>query len=213
MIIQKTQSDLLSSNMYCILEGSRSFVIDPVRHFTYKITNKPDFIILTHEHYDHIAGANTWKKQFNIPIICSEQCNIRMQNAKHNMARYYEAFCELQEEWDGTIPADYEPNYTCKADQTISEDTAIVWNGHIIDLMLLPGHSPGSMGILIDNAFFSGDSIFENHETILAFPGGSAKDWEEISIPKIRKLPAHTIIYPGHYDCFTLGKWNQYKIR
>lgn len=210
MIIRRIVSDLLSSNMYVITNGIKSFVIDPVRHFSFPGIPEPDFVLLTHEHYDHIAGANVWKERFHIPIICSRECNMRMQNAKTNLARYFEAFCEMQEGLNGEVPADYDPEYTCKADQTISEDTRITWNGHAIDLLLLPGHSPGSMGVHIENAFFSGDSVFENQETVLTFPGGSAEDWEEISVPKIRCLPSYTMVYPGHFDCFMLDKWRKY---
>ena len=49
-----------------------------------------------------------------------------MQNTKMNLARYFEAFCEMQEGLDGRVPADYDPDYTCKADQTISADYNIM---------------------------------------------------------------------------------------
>ena len=83
-----------------------------------------DYLFITHEHYDHIAGVNAWKERFQIPVLCSEQCSRRIQNAKQNLARYYEAFSGLQTGLVSTVPEAYESDYTCKADKSFPKDTA-----------------------------------------------------------------------------------------
>ena len=211
MIINRIVSDLLESNMYIIIQDKRAIIIDPCRNTDIPEGVVPEMIILTHEHYDHISGVNKWKTKFNVPVLCSSKCNERIQSAKKNMARYFEAFCKLQTGLDNRVPEDFDPFFECSADNVFESDTEFIWQGHSIKLMILPGHSPGSIGIIIDDCVFSGDSIFEDHDTELKFPGGSAKDWEKISLPKIKNLPLETVVYPGHFDSFKLRNWYKYK--
>lgn len=212
MTVQRIVSDLLESNMYLILEGSGAIVIDPCRKLEMPEGVEPEYVILTHEHYDHISGVNVWKDHYPVKVICSKLCNERIQNSKLSMARYFGAFSLLQTGLNNTVPGNYEPDYACTADQVFDEDVSLTWRGHEISFMLLPGHSPGSAGIVIDNSLFSGDSLFEQNDTELRFPGGSARDWRDISLPKIRSLPPETTVYPGHFEPFKLINWPMYKI-
>ncbi len=211
MEIYRVVSDLLTSNMYIIIEGTGAIIIDPCRNTVIRDGIIPEIIFLTHEHYDHISGVNLWKEKYNAKVICSKDCNARIQSKKKNLSRYFEAFCEIQIGFDNTLPLDFDPEYECKADEELSEDVEFMWREHLIRFMLLPGHSLGSAGILIDNCLFAGDSIFESQDTVLNFPGGSEKAWKEISIPKIIALPPDIIVYPGHFDSFRLDKWIPYK--
>ena len=207
MIIHRVISDLLTSNMYIVAEGTSAIIVDPCRNTEMPEGVEPDLIILTHEHYDHISGVNAWKSRYGVKVLCSRQCNERIQNPTKNMARYFEAFCALQEGLDKTLPDDFDPGYKCEADEVYETEKEFIWKGHLVRLFTLPGHSPGSSGILIDRCLFAGDSVFEHQETVLRFPGGSEKDWKEISLPKLMKLPKDTIVYPGHYNHFNMAKW------
>ncbi|MBQ9664117.1 MAG: MBL fold metallo-hydrolase [Oscillospiraceae bacterium] len=210
MKIRRIRSDLLASNMYLVAEDSGVLLIDPCRAFDLPETVRPDFVFLTHEHYDHISGVNLCRDRYGMPVICTARCDERMGNSRTNMARYFEAFCRMQVGLDAEVPADFEPNYVCRADETFEADKEISWRGHRVRLLLLPGHSPGSSGLWIDGHLFSGDSIFARQETVLRFPGGSAVDWEKISLPKLCALPPDTIVYPGHFDPFPLKEWMAY---
>ena len=63
--IKRYVSGLLSSNMYVIIEGDHAIVIDPFADTTPSEGSIIDYILLTHEHYDHISGVNVWKKAAN----------------------------------------------------------------------------------------------------------------------------------------------------
>lgn len=211
MIVQRIETDLLKSNMYIVVEGTGAVVIDPGRNTEMQDGITPELIFLTHEHYDHISGVNAWKEKYRTQVICSRECGERVQSSKRNMARYFQAFCELQTGLDNTVPEDYDPEYVCIADRVYAEDTVLSWRNHTIRFMLLPGHSPGSAGIVIDDCLFSGDSIFIRQNTVLNFPGGSEEDWKLISLPKLKALKKETIVYPGHFSSFTLEDWEPYK--
>lgn len=211
MTVHRVVSDLLLSNMYIVEEDGWAIIVDPCQNNHTAVKWTPEWLFLTHEHYDHISGVNQWKMYCGAPVLCSMRCGERIQNTKENMARYFKSLCCMQKNQVKSVPDDYEPSYTCKASAVFVEDTEFTWRGHVVKLILLPGHSPGSAGLLIDNCLFSGDSLFDRQETELRFPGGSEKEWKEISLPKLRALPPDTIVYPGHFRQFLLKDWNAYK--
>jgi hydroxyacylglutathione hydrolase len=205
MEIRRYESGLLSSNMYVVVEGHRAIVIDPFDDVSPATGLTIDYILLTHEHYDHISGVNTWKKATGALVLCSKACAENIQNPKKSLANHFKEFCELQT-WVvlDEIPAS-DPEYTCLADQTFEDEMNLEWQGHFFRLFEIPGHSQGSIGILLDGKeFFSGDSLMENSEIELRMPGGSRKKWREIGSKRVDAIPEGTRIWPGHFECFIL---------
>ena len=205
--IRRFVSGLLSSNMYMIVEENHAIVIDPFADVRPAHGLLVDYILLTHEHYDHISGVNLWKKETGARVLCSNACAINIMDPKKNMANHFKEFCELQS-WIKLkkIPAS-DPDYTCSADETFVDRTTLTWQGHTIDLIEVPGHSMGSIGILVDEReFFSGDSLLENEEIELRLPGGSRKKWEAVGRKRIESMPDGLRIWPGHFDSFVLRR-------
>lgn len=207
MEIRRYESGLLSSNMYVIVEGNHAIVIDPFEDASPSRGLTIDYILLTHEHYDHISGVNAWKKMTGAPVLCSRACAENIQNPKKNLTNHFKEFCELQTwiELDEISVSD--PNYSCSAEQTFDNEMALKWKGHTLRLFEIPGHSQGSIGIMLDEKeFFSGDSLMENSEIELRMPGGSRKKWNEIGNKRIEALPNGIMIWPGHFNGFILRK-------
>lgn len=206
MQITRYESDLICSSMYLIVEDNKhAIVIDPCRN-TDMISNlHVDKIILTHEHYDHISGVNDWKRLTEAPVLCSKICAERIQDPRKSLVAYFEAFCELQT-WmtlDSIPQAD--ENYTCKADETFKDEMNFDWYGHRFHLFEMPGHSLGSIGILLDNQhFFSGDSLIEGRDIELRLPGGSRRLWKETGARRLARIPKGITVYPGHFGEFKL---------
>lgn len=205
MEIRRYDSGLLSSNMYVITQNDHALVIDPSLDTLPGVNLSIDLMIVTHEHYDHISGVNAWKKNYNVSLLCSEACAARITDAKMNQARHFDTFCEIQSWMQvGTFPQ-IDTEYTCKAERTFRDVTEFEWLGHRISLIEIPGHSPGSIGIYIDEVnFFSGDSLLKDTEIELRFPGGSRKQWLEIGEPRVKAVPKGTVIWPGHFESFVL---------
>lgn len=203
MEILRHASDLLASNMYVIAEDGHAIVIDPCRDLTPVRGLTVDRILLTHEHYDHISGVNLFRAQGAGPVLCSGACGENVTDTRKNMAGLFRVFCQLQS-W---IALDAEPEadetYVCAADEVFEDRCAFDWRGHQFELFELPGHSRGSIGILLDGeAFFSGDSLMENTDTELRLPGGSKKLWASVSLPRLAAIPDGIRVYPGHFRDF-----------
>lgn len=203
MEIRRYPSDLLSSNMYVITEGNHAIVIDPYRTIVPAEGLTVDRILLTHEHYDHISGVNLWKEQTKARVLCSAACAKNIVNARKNLARLFTVFCELQSWIVLTEKPDADENYKCTADETFEDQTSFAWQGHCFELFSMPGHSQGSIGILLDNQFFfSGDSLMEGREIELRFPGGNKLQWETVGKPRLNAVPNGIRVFPGHFQDF-----------
>ena len=205
MIIEQYDSGLLYSNMYVISENGRAIVIDPCRNTEPSVHKQVDWILLTHEHYDHISGVNAWKQATSGKVLCSASCADRISDPRKNLARLYPEFCQMQTWVQPDEIPQTDREYRCYADETFTDETCFIWQGHTVRLQEIPGHSPGSIGIYIDqDAFFSGDSLLKGKETELRFPGGSRQQWAETGLPRIKAIPKGTAVYPGHFDSFIL---------
>lgn len=205
MDIRRYDTGLLASSMYLIVDGCHAVVIDPCRNTCVAQGLKVDLLVATHEHYDHISGVNAWKECYGAPLLCSAVCAQNLRSPRKNLARYFEAFCELQTWVPVTQIPQADANYTCEADWTFTDVAQWRWRGHVFDFMEIPGHSQGSIGILLDGIhFFSGDSLMRGQSIELHFPGGSEELWKRVGKPRVESLPAGTHVWPGHFDGFVL---------
>lgn len=203
MEIRRYVSDLLFSNMYVIVEKGYAIVVDPYQDTNPADGLRVDKIILTHEHYDHISGVNAWKERVHAPVLCSRACSENICNPKKNLADHFEDFCQLQTWVELEEIPKSDPGYSCKAEEFFEDDLRFVWQGHSFHLFEMPGHSLGSIGIIVDDCyFFSGDSLMENSEIELRMPGGSRKKWAQIGKPRLAQIPKGMMVFPGHFEEF-----------
>ena len=75
-----------------------------------------------------------------------------------------------------------------------------------------PGHTEGSVCLLVEDAMFSGDTLFEGSCGRTDLPGG---DWATIlqSLKRLAGMEKNYAVYPGHGPSTTLDdekKWNPY---
>jgi hydroxyacylglutathione hydrolase len=66
-----------------------------------------------------------------------------------------------------------------------------------IELVHTPGHTPGSQCFLVDGRLVSGDTLFLDGCGRTDLPGSDAGQMYE-SLQRLARLPADTIVYPGH---------------
>lgn len=212
MTILSFATPLLSSNMYLLVENRRGIIIDPydAPEFVRQVSeacDSVDYILLTHEHYDHISGSNALRERYGCPVLCSEICGQRIRNPAQNLSRYQEAYMTMQT--GEPVSEDLLPieEYVTYADKIFSGQQELLWEGHTVQLTETPGHSPGSICILVDGKLlFSGDSLLADGVAITRFPGGSRKQYEQITLPYLRGLSRDIPVYPGHYGVFRLGE-------
>jgi hydroxyacylglutathione hydrolase len=62
-----------------------------------------------------------------------------------------------------------------------------------------PGHTPGSQCFLLGNRLIAGDTLFVQGCGRVDLPGGDAEAMYHTLTGKLAKLPADTILFPGHH--------------
>ena len=101
-----------------------------------------------------------------------------------------------------------------KVDIEVKDHTIIKLGNINLEFLLTPGHTPGSICIIVDNqALLTGDTLFIGDCGRTDLAGGSLTQMFNSLQEKIKILPDHLIVYPGHdygdrpYD--TLGNQKQ----
>ena len=83
-------------------------------------------------------------------------------------------------------------------DIKLKDDEIIKIDQLEIKAMYTPGHTSDSYSFLMDNYLFSGDTLLINGTGRTDFQNGSSKDAYNSIFNRLLKLPADTILYPGH---------------
>lgn len=224
LMIRQFVTPLNETNMYFAVDQNtkHAILIDPSDE---KIACKAileeglhlDYILLTHEHYDHISALEEIKSQYQVKTVASWQCSERIQNPRQNMSRYFNVVLDFKAEEDAAKKGRQNENagsenrepvlpyYAGPADITFNGSVILNWHGHLIRLQEAPGHSPG--GVLIDidgNCLFSGDSLSCDYRVVTGFPGGSKKQYQQITKPLLDSFDQDTQVHPGHGRSFLL---------
>ena len=142
-------------------------------------------ILVTHSHWDHLGGIASLAEASRAPVYMPEREAMVLEAPQ--------AFFP-----DHPIRP-YTPDIRLQGDETIEI------GGLIIDVVAVPGHSPGHLAFVIDGALFSGDVLFAGSVGRTDIP---FSDWDTL-VESIRTLlerfPPETVVYPGHGPPTTLG--------
>lgn len=187
MIVKKFVVGDMGNNNYLLIDGSEAALIDctgdiPELESVLKENNAQlKYILLTHAHFDHIAGVKKLKEKTGAKVCLHTEDKdiLDMTNEFMNMVNLPEI----------DVP---------EVDVYINEGDKISIGDTTLDVIHLPGHTPGGVGFRIDNMIFSGDTIFLNSVGRTDLPGGNFNILKESIKNKLFNLDGSTIIYTGH---------------
>jgi hydroxyacylglutathione hydrolase len=84
------------------------------------------------------------------------------------------------------------------ADRTVREGDFIEVGQIRLRVIHTPGHSPGSMVLLLNGYAFTGDTLFVEAVGRTDLPGGSGEVMFDSIRKKLCTLPDETVVLPGH---------------
>lgn len=145
---------------------------------------KLKYILLTHGHFDHVAGI----RPTDAKIVMNEK-DLRILN-QTNM--YLPAFGIPEI----TIP---------KIDIYVNDGDILKLGDTEIKVFHTPGHTQGGVCYLVNDMLFSGDTIFCESVGRCDLEGGDFVQIVDSIKTKIYTLPDNTAIYPGHGKQTTVG--------
>lgn len=192
----------ISSNCHILYDGlkRRGLIIDPGSEniqeiLSYVNDNKiiVDYVILTHEHFDHIWSAD----KFNASVICSQECANNIVNNKKNLSFFFRP-----------------PGFSLEITVLLIEDIGMMlqWQGYNIEFIKNKAHSPGGILFTIDNYIVTGDMLIKDTKTTTKLPLSQVDDLEVCESWLLSKKGNNYIVLAGHGDNFELDHYNLKKI-
>jgi len=182
------------SNCY-VVRGERgaseAVVIDPgddptpLRLELARMGARTGGILVTHTDVDHVAGvadladgtgSEVWAPAAEVEALRAGETRGGMRVSPHDPAH------------------------------TVSGGDEITVAGITFEVLDVPGHSAGHVAFLAEGELFSGDLLFAGSVGRVDLAGG---DWDTL-LDSVRglvgRLPADTIVHPGHGPATTLGQ-------
>jgi hydroxyacylglutathione hydrolase len=154
----------------------------------------PAVILNTHGHVDHIAGNAAMKKRYpTIPLVIGHGDAAMLTDPMLNLSAFSEKVV-----------------ISPPADSTVREGETIEYAGFSLEVLEIPGHSPGHIVFVLRDGdrvtVLGGDVLFSGSIGRTDFPGGSLPQLLSGIRAKLWPLPDETIVYPGHGPETTVGE-------
>ncbi len=196
--IRKLVVGELNTNCYLLIskETKEAFIVDPGDEAPYIEDKIREFgciplgVITTHGHFDHLLAALELSLAYGIPIYADAKDDFLIKRAD-TTARHFTGNPEALK------PVKIEDIFKLENLRVGHDD---------LQILTLPGHTPGSIGIYSPKYHFAitGDLVFLNSE--LGETNHAYSNYEDFqkSLAKIAGLPPETIIYPGHGEEFSV---------
>jgi hydroxyacylglutathione hydrolase len=143
----------------------------------------------THGHFDHVYDNALWKQAWNVPL------------SMHTADRFL-----IEHLREQSIFLGFEPPTVVWPDAEFQDGQILELGQHRIEVLCLPGHSPGSVAFYCADEHWCivGDVLFHNSIGRTDLPGCSAAELNR-SLQRLAQLPPDTRILPGHGAETTLG--------
>lgn len=156
-----------------------------------QLSLSPSWIILTHEHFDHIWGVQAVKDKYPLcQIIAGKKCSEHIVHKKKNMSVFYDQ-------------VGFEAPF---ADIVLkTTDHFRFWDLVEVEFFEAKGHTDASICFNLGTDLFVGDVMIKGHKTSTRFPNGSKKELENTLNYLFERFDTGiTRVFPGHGDPFQL---------
>ena len=149
-------------------------------------------LINTHMHVDHIFGDRYIKEKYGVDIAASPADSFLGERAAMQCRMF-------------GLPDDMA---SVKIDRELKDGDKIDIGGETVDILSVPGHSPGSLVLYFPESKWAitGDVLFRRSIGRTDLVAGNHSQLIDGITTKLFALPDDTTVYPGHGDPTTIGE-------
>lgn len=186
------------TNCHVVRSGGHLWVVDagyepaPLLGLVEKSGLKPEAIVLTHAHSDHIAGIREVLVKFpGTPIWIATEERQWLGDPELNLSAYLGIGVTAPE-----------------ASRLLNEGDVLELGETRWRVLHTPGHSPGGLSFVCDehSVAIVGDALFAGSIGRTDFPGSSHEQLLESIRTKLYTLPDAMRVLPGHGPETTIGR-------
>ena len=201
LTIKSFEFSPIQENTYILYnEFNDCIIIDPGCYFddekeeliAFITDNKltPKMLINTHCHLDHVFGNKFISEKYNLTLKIHENEKAVLAFAPTSGLMYNMPFDNYKGEF-----------ILLSAGDTIS------LGKDVLKVLLVPGHSPGSLAFYCaeDKFVISGDALFKNSVGRSDLPGGNHEQLIKSIKENLLALPDDTVVYSGHGPVTIVG--------
>jgi glyoxylase-like metal-dependent hydrolase (beta-lactamase superfamily II) len=150
---------------------------------------KPEIILNTHGHLDHIGAVPDLRERYGIPFA--------IHPGDAFLLKHVDAHARLFGLSGYRDPV---------VDRPLVAGEAVAAAGLSFEVVHTPGHSPGHVTFLVDGAAFGGDCLFEGSIGRSDLPGSDPAALRRTLFDVFLSWPDATRVYPGHGPATTIGR-------
>lgn len=211
MKIDRMEFNMFGENTYLISdpESGECAIVDPGmvsraecekidkfiadNHLTLK------YIICTHLHVDHIFGVRYLMDKYGVGLWADKEDEFLSERIGQQLRMFH-------------LPIDMEG---FSIDHDIRHGDKLKLGDKELDIISVPGHSPGSVAIYDREGkwVITGDALFRTGIGRTDLPGGDYATLIRAIKNNLLTLPPETKVYPGHGPASTIDyekRWNPY---
>ena len=187
---------MLHTNCYIVYDehSKEAIVVDPADSYP-EIKDKilesdlqVKYIILTHAHCDHIGALDQLVDDTGALVCIGADDAIALNDGELNLCNYL----------GNSSP-------TSKADIIINDGDIMKLSDNTIKFITTPGHTKGSISIVVDDAVFSGDTLFYESIGRTDFATSDTLAIFDSIKNKLYALGREMTVYPGHGESTSIG--------
>lgn len=148
---------------------------------------KPEAILLTHAHFDHIGAMEPLRKEYSVKVYAGEREKTVLNDPRINLTSMIGQ------------------GRSFEADVYLSDGEEFTIGSMTFKTVYTPGHTCGSVCYLIDDVMIAGDTLFMGSCGRTDFPTG---DWGKMneSLQMLKNLEGDYRVLSGHGPETTLER-------
>lgn len=154
---------------------------------------KPERIVLTHAHIDHVWHAKEVQEQLQLPLFMHRDDLPLLERLPYQAQMF-----------------GFPPPAPPRVDGFLTEGDEVSFGEVKMKILHAPGHSPGSIVLYGDDTAVDGDVLFQGSIGRTDLPSGSHETLLRSIHQKLMTLPDHTRVLPGHGGETTIGMERKY---
>ena len=187
-LLQENTYVVSDDTLECIIIDCGAYYDDERRAIADYISSqglKPVRLLATHGHWDHNLGIDTIYQTYGLRVEAAKEDEFIISDIPHN--------------FQSIIGAPLRREYPAVG-RFFTPDEVIRFGHHSLQVLKTPGHSPGSVVFYCaeERTAFTGDTLFRMSVGRTEFDGGSYAQLMSSLANVLAKLPADTVILPGH---------------